>query len=440
MDFKTKYEKLKGLVKDLYPHMSDYCKEKVDEYFPSIKKNDDERIRKAIFKALSKKDARDVLLANGIQVSDALAWLEKQGEQSKKVSIWKHWKDGIAGNGDNVPTYLIKNGSAYSISSCLGCECDYIKLSELDNLMVENQGEQKSADASTYKIGDFVHCTTNHGLEYTYIYERNHGDVIHAFAKYSHETSGLLSIDDTLFEPSIFTKRKATPEEICTLLQSISKHGYEWDAEDKVLKKIEQKPVGWSDEDEKMFRGSRCYLNEFGNWLSGKNEEKSLSVYKACDWLLSLKDRVQPQPKQDLNEDVTVNEYVDLGLPSGTLWKSVNEEGHYTFDEAIKKFSCQLPIKGQWKELVDECKWEWKGNGYDVIGPNGNMIYLPADGFHIDMGVDTGVYNVGTDGYYWSGTNDKEGYVWDMYFDRNRNTIGMYLGLCYYSRSVRLVD
>ena len=52
----------------------------------------------------------------------------------------------------------------------------------------------------------------------------------------------------------------------------------------------EQKPIEWSDEDEKMFRSSRCYLNEYGNWLSGKNKEKSLSVYKACDWLLSLFD------------------------------------------------------------------------------------------------------------------------------------------------------
>ncbi len=46
-----------------------------------LKESEDERIGKAIFQALSKKDARDVLLANGIQVSDALAWLEKQGQE-----------------------------------------------------------------------------------------------------------------------------------------------------------------------------------------------------------------------------------------------------------------------------------------------------------------------------------------------------------------------
>ena len=29
-------------------------------------------------------------------------------------------------------------------------------------------------------------------------------------------------------------------------------------------------------------------------------------------------------------------QFVDLGLPSGTLWKSTNEPGFYTYDEALK--------------------------------------------------------------------------------------------------------
>lgn len=41
--------------------------------------DDDERIRKGIFKALSKKDARDVLISQDVEVSEALAWLERQG-------------------------------------------------------------------------------------------------------------------------------------------------------------------------------------------------------------------------------------------------------------------------------------------------------------------------------------------------------------------------
>ena len=33
---------------------------------------------------------------------------------------------------------MVKNGNTYSLNSCLGYECDYIELSELDKLMLEN--------------------------------------------------------------------------------------------------------------------------------------------------------------------------------------------------------------------------------------------------------------------------------------------------------------
>lgn len=80
----------------------------------------------------------------------------------------------------------------------------------------------------------------------------------------------------------------ATKEQHDILFQKMKEAGYEWDAEKKELKNIEQK-FSWSEDDEKMIRSICCYLNEFGNWLSDKNEEKSQSIYKACDWLKSLK-------------------------------------------------------------------------------------------------------------------------------------------------------
>ena len=67
---------------------------------------------------------------------------EQESCEQKKVSIWKHWGGhGIAGNGEGKTIYLIKIGNTYSLSSCLGVECDYIELSELDNLMLEKQGD-----------------------------------------------------------------------------------------------------------------------------------------------------------------------------------------------------------------------------------------------------------------------------------------------------------
>ena len=85
-----------------------------------------------------------------VKCKDAIEYdktfLEKQGEQPNKVSIWKHWNNGIAGNGEGKLIYLVKNGNTYMLSSSLGFECDYIELSDLDKLYAEKQGEQKPTD------------------------------------------------------------------------------------------------------------------------------------------------------------------------------------------------------------------------------------------------------------------------------------------------------
>ena len=94
-------------------------------------------------------------------------------------------------------------------------------------------------------------------------------------------------------------------------------------------------------------------------------------------------------------------QYVDLGLPSGTLWYSKNEGGdfaRYTYDEAVSKFGNKLPTIEQLDELKNQCTWTWMGSGYKVVGPNGNSIYLPAAGYR-DCAGNVGL--VGSHGCYW---------------------------------------
>ena len=98
---------------------------------------------------------------------------------------------------------------------------------------------------------------------------------------------------------------------------------------------------------------------------------------------------------------VNAQTYVDLGLPSGTKWKSTNESGFYTYDEALSKYGRQLPTESQFKELKNYCEWTWTGRGYKVVGPNGSSIFLPAAGVHI---CNSDIANVGSRGYYWSST------------------------------------
>ena len=105
--------------------------------------------------------------------------------------------------------------------------------------------------------------------------------------------------------------------------------------------------------------------------------------------------------------------YIDLGLPSGTLWADTNEEGYYTFDEAVSKYGGNLPTYEQFKDLKDHCKWEWIDNGYTVTGPNGNVIVLPAAGYR---GCNGGV-SMGSCGDYWSSAPTGSCTAWYLFFN-----------------------
>ena len=113
-------------------------------------------------------------------------------------------------------------------------------------------------------------------------------------------------------------------------------------------------------------------------------------------------------------------EFVDLGLPSGTLWKAVDEPGLYTYDEATSQFGNQLPTNTIMEELKRECVWSWNGNGYHVTGPNGNFITLPASGYRDCNG--NYIY-MGLGGYYWSSTStdfDAANYI---FFDASKVSV-----------------
>ena len=64
----------------------------------------------------------------------------------------------------------------------------------------------------------------------------------------------------------------------------------------------------------------------------------------------------------------------------------------------------RMPSQEQIKELVNSCTWQWTQrngvNGQLVTGPNGNTLFLPAAGYRWSESL----HNVGSGGYYWSRT------------------------------------
>ncbi len=143
------------------------------------------------------------------------------------------------------------------------------------------------------------------------------------------------------------------------------------------------------------------------------------------------------------------HKYVDLGLPSGLKWATCNvgattpeeygdyfawgeveSKATYNWDtykyyggSNVTKYTgndktvldpeddaatanwggvWRMPTKAEQDELRNNCTWDWTiqngVNGYEVTGPNGNSIFLPAAGY---MYVGT-LNGAGSYGYYWS--------------------------------------
>lgn len=91
----------------------------------------------------------------------------------------------------------------------------------------------------------------------------------------------------------------------------------------------------------------------------------------------------RPTINIDLSDDefdVSSIEWVDLGLPSGTLWAKYNTGSQLSFHMAKNRFALKLPSKVQAQELHRECKRSWDSQTKSVkfIGPNGNFILLPC--------------------------------------------------------------
>lgn len=99
------------------------------------------------------------------------------------------------------------------------------------------------------------------------------------------------------------------------------------------------------------------------------------------------------------------DEYVNLGLASGTLWRAGNENcGLITYEQAMSRYGSNLPTKEQWEELVNSCTWTWTGDGYNVTGPNNETIYFHAYGYNINNGKTNNKMGEGDRGDYWSST------------------------------------
>lgn len=134
-------------------------------------------------------------------------------------------------------------------------------------------------------------------------------------------------------------------------------------------------------------------------------------------------------------------EYIDLGLPSGTLWEDTNETNtdgtpYFTFDEAVAKFGESMPTKEDFEELLRECyhRWNDERKGIEFYSPKTQQVlFLPASGLRLVSGVSPVQYY----NNYWSATPNGSSNAHFLYF--NSITADLYNSSRYVGRAVRLI-
>lgn len=92
---------------------------------------------------------------------------------------------------------------------------------------------------------------------------------------------------------------------------------------------------------------------------------------------------VKPSQQKTIVPSPESTEWIDLGLPSGTLWAKADVESQISFYNSRNRYGMNVPSKKQAEELQQCCSIEWNSESKTIImkGPNGNSIsfHCPND-------------------------------------------------------------
>ncbi len=91
----------------------------------------------------------------------------------------------------------------------------------------------------------------------------------------------------------------------------------------------------------------------------------------------------------------------------------------------------RMPTKAELDELCNNCTWIWSTqnevNGYKIIGPNGNSIFLPAAG-HMDLNI---LQLPNINAWYWSSSlSHKASAAYNLIFGSSSINNDMYSSRC----------
>lgn len=318
MDHKEKLEE----AKRLYETANADQKYVLESLFPELAESEDERIRKALiegFKVMKDGSYGECTFSNyNIPVTDIIAWLEKQCE---KKSIEEHdvckFCEDRHGCVSPCPMKLIEEEKSADKIGPKFKPGDWIihnKNIELANSLMLVTDKVSGGYLCKYRDGQYSYNIEFVDKEYRLwtIQDAKDGDVLCTSSTTINEVfifkgltiEGFIECYCSYDSEGEYCEKKyhfigkptpATEEQRDLLFQKMKENGYEWDPEKKELKKIEQNPAEWSEEDEKYMNIVLAALyNPSAEGLYSFHKVKSSDV---TNWFISLKDRVQPQSR-----------------------------------------------------------------------------------------------------------------------------------------------
>lgn len=330
----------------------------VNYIFPQLNENKDEKIRKALIHLVksNKEGSFGIDNYDGIKWDDILSWIEIQEEH-------KHFRDCIQ-TGDEVTRN--QDGDIVNLSQLKRIAKPKFKIgdwvivqdktpSQIEKVTELPNNHYQYWTTDGYWFGDVT------VVRLWTIQDAKNGDVLKEdsciFIIERMKPDGTAIVHCCLFDDGDFdlvgstlsfdvdSTYPATKEQRELLFTKMKEAGYEWNTEKKELKKIEQestwnekikglneletyilslvpdmsldaikvdakniryiinkeKKPSWSEDDENMWLQ---VISEMKAIKSNSSTifEKNIAQDK-IDWLKSLKDRIQPQPKQEWSED-----------------------------------------------------------------------------------------------------------------------------------------